>query len=84
MRTRRSPAPDGVWAWRRGERHAVVVNYSDADAALDDIDGRVRIGTDRARDGEAFAGTLRIGAWEGLVVEIRDRARSGRTGPGTT
>ena len=77
-------APEGVWAWRRGESHAVVVNYSDSDAALDDIDGRIRIGTDRTRDGEAFAGTLRIGAWEGFVVEIRDRAPSGRTGPGTT
>ena len=41
------PAPDGVWAWRRGERTLVVVNLSDRDAALDVGDGRVLIGTER-------------------------------------
>jgi alpha-glucosidase len=77
-------APAGVWAWRRGARHAVVVNYSDAEAVLRHVDGTVRIATDRSRDGETFAGSLRVGAWEGVVVEIRDRARSARTAPGTT
>ena len=68
-------APEGVWAWRRGEHHAVVVNYSDAEKTLEGLDGNVRIGTDRSRDGETFTGSLRVGAWEGLVVEVKDRAR---------
>ena len=64
------PAPDGVWAWRRGARHAVVINCSDTDVTLDDVDGRVRVGTDRARDGEAFSGSLQLRGWEGLLAEI--------------
>ncbi len=63
-------APEGVWAWRRGSRHAVVVNYSDRSAAVDDIAGRVLIGTDRSRDGESFADSLAVRGWEGLVVEL--------------
>ncbi len=77
-------APEGAWAWRRGEDHAVVVNYSDTNAVLEGLDGRILIGTDRTRDREPFAGELRIGPWEGLVVEFRGRAPSARTGPGTT
>jgi len=64
------PAPDGVWAWRRGARHAVVINCSDTDVTLDDVDGRVRVGTDRTRDGEAFSGSLQLRGWEGLLAEI--------------
>ena len=65
------PAPAGVWAWRRGHHHAVVINCSDDDVALDDVDGRVRIGTDRARDGDRIVGSLELRGWEGLVAEIR-------------
>ncbi len=64
------PAPEGVWAWRRGDRHAVIVNYSDSSAALNEIAGRVLIGTDRGRDGESFADSLAVRGWEGLVVEL--------------
>ncbi|HEV7527189.1 MAG TPA: alpha-amylase family glycosyl hydrolase [Acidimicrobiia bacterium] len=64
------PAPPDVWAWRRGDQHAVVVNYSDADVAVADVDGRVIIATDRARDGELIRGSLRLRAWEGAVIEL--------------
>jgi alpha-glucosidase len=64
------PAPDGVWAWRRGEHHAVFVNCSDHDVALDDVAVHVLIGTDRARDGETISGPLRMRAWEGLVARL--------------
>jgi alpha-glucosidase len=57
-------APDGVWAWRRG-RALVAVNLSGRVEAA----GTLRIGTSRARDGEPVDGTLRLGAWEGAVVE---------------
>jgi hypothetical protein len=31
--------------------------------------GRISIATDRARDGEALSGSLRLRAWDGVVVE---------------
>jgi alpha-glucosidase len=62
--------PAGVWAWRRGGHHAVVVNCSEDDVTLDDLDGRVLIGTDRARDGEPIVTSLRLCGWQGLVAEI--------------
>jgi alpha-glucosidase len=64
------PAPSGAWAWRRGDRHAVIVNFSDDDLSVDDLDGRVLVGTDRARDGEAFTGSLQLRGWEGCIAEI--------------
>ena len=62
-------APDGVWAWTRGSRFVVVLNLSESDADLDDMTGRISIATDRARDGEALSGPLRLRAWDGVVVE---------------
>ena len=41
-----------LWAWRRGDGVMVAVNLGDAPVSLDDVTGTVRIGTDRARDGE--------------------------------
>jgi hypothetical protein len=49
----------------------VVINCADTDVTLDDVDGRVRVGTDRARDGEAFSGSLQLRGWEGLLAEIQ-------------
>jgi alpha-glucosidase len=71
------PSPEGVWAWRRGAGHAVFVNCSDADVTLDQVDGRVRVGTDRARDGEAFAGSLTLRGWEAAVAQVG--GQEGRT-----
>ena len=65
------PAPAGVWAWRRGDHHVVVVNLSDDQLILDGLAGRVLIGTDRDRDHEPFASPLRVRAWEGFVAELR-------------
>jgi alpha-glucosidase len=63
-------APDGVWAWRRGERVAVVLNMSGDDVALEGMRGHVLVGTDRERDGESYGDVLRLRAWEGLVAEL--------------
>jgi len=64
------PAPAGGWAWRRGERFAVALNLSDGQLAVDGVGGRVAIATDRARDGEAVAGAVRLGPHEAVVVEL--------------
>ncbi len=63
-------APDGAWAYRRGNGFAAAVNLSDAAVAARGLDGRVVIGTDRGRDGEAVDGAIELGPWEGVVVEL--------------
>ena len=64
-------APDGLWAFRRGDRLAVVVNLSEAAGSVDlGAAGRIRIGTSRARDGQAVAGSVEVGPWEAVVVEL--------------
>jgi alpha-glucosidase len=60
------PAPDGAWAWRRGESTAVALNLSDQPVEVD-VRGTVLIGTDRSRDGQPFDG--RLGPWEGVLVD---------------
>jgi alpha-glucosidase len=62
------PAPDGAWAWRRGEHTAAAVNLSAAPVEIE-LEGRILIGTDRTRDGEPVDGALRLGPWEGALVE---------------
>ncbi len=62
-------APDGVWAWGRGDRFVVVANLSDRDAVVDVPSGTVRLATVRTREGELVAGTVTVGGWEALVVQ---------------
>jgi alpha-glucosidase len=64
------PAPAGAWAWRRGERFAVALNLSDAEVAVEGVDGRVAVATDRARDGEAIEGSVRLAPYEAVVVDL--------------
>ena len=63
--------PGALWAWSRGDEMVVAANMGPDPVALDGVVGRVRIGTDRGRDGEAVAGTLRLAGWEAAVVERR-------------
>ena len=63
-----APAPEGVWAFRRGERALVALNLSDGPAEVEGVAGTVAVGTDRGRDGEEVAGTLGLGPWEGAVL----------------
>ena len=58
----------GLWAWRRGERTLVAVNLSDEAVMLDGVDGRIRLGTRRAREGDDVRGRLELEPWEGVVV----------------
>jgi len=60
----------GLWAWRRGERVLVALNVGDDPRTLDDVHGTIRIGTNRARDGERVNGSLSLSAREAVVVEL--------------
>jgi alpha-glucosidase len=64
-------SPRGAWAWRRGARTVVVVNLaeSEADLTIADLSGRVVVGSDRTRDGEAISGALHLHAWDALIIE---------------
>ena len=64
------PSPDGVWAWRRGERVVVAVNLSGAGATLPTGPGTIAICTDRDRDGERVERDLSLGPWEGAVLLV--------------
>jgi glycosidase len=58
-----------VWAWQRGGDVLVALNLGDAEASVE-VAGTIRIGTDRARDGERVDGSLALGPWEGAVLSI--------------
>ena len=47
----------------------MALNLTDDVVHLPGVEGAVRLCTDRRRDGETLTGELRLGAWEGLVVE---------------
>jgi alpha-glucosidase len=66
------PTPDGVWAYRRGERAAVALNLSGSARRIEGVRGTVAVATDRARDGERLGDALELGPWEGLVA-VGDR-----------
>ena len=61
-------AREGVWAWSRGDGAAVALNLSDAEARVERVDGVIRVGTDRARDGERVDRVLELRPWEGAVL----------------
>jgi alpha-glucosidase len=62
------PAPEGAWAWRRGERTAVALNLSDEPVELD-LAGRVLVATRRERDGEEVA-RLGLEPAEAVVLDL--------------
>jgi len=66
------PAPDGAWAWRRGDGTAAAVNLSGAEVEVAGLGGSVLVATDRSRDGERVDGTLRLGPWQGAVLALDD------------
>ena len=59
---------DALWAWSRGDRALVAINFSDAAQSVPDVDGAIRISTIRARDGEQVSGTLHLEPRESVVV----------------
>jgi alpha-glucosidase len=61
-------APEGAWAWRRGDGTCVAVNLSDRRVRLGGLDGNLLIGTERDRVGRRLRGGLELAPWEGVVV----------------
>jgi alpha-glucosidase len=64
----RIPAPDGCWAWRRGDSATVVLNMSDDPVRVVGVEGRIAACTDRSREGEVAGGTLELTGWTGAVT----------------
>ena len=64
----RLPAPDGAWAWRRGEGTAVALNLSGEERVVEGVAGTVALATTRAREGESVGGRLALAPWQGVVV----------------
>jgi alpha-glucosidase len=65
------PAPEGVWAFGRGDNHVVILNMSPDPLELKGFGSTVRFGTDRARAQEVAASPLRMAPYEGLILERR-------------
>jgi alpha-glucosidase len=63
------PTGAGTWAWTRGGRTVVALTMTDGPGVVEGITGRVRMGTDRTRDGAPVTGTLHLRGWEAVVVE---------------
>lgn len=64
----RLEAPDGVWAWRRGEGAVVAVNLSGEPRVVEGVEGEIALGTTRLREGERPAGRPELAPWEGAIV----------------
>ena len=62
------PAPEGGWAFARGEDTTVLANMSDAAATFEGVTGAVTVGTQRAMTGSIAEGALTLSAWSGAVV----------------
>jgi alpha-glucosidase len=64
-------APAGAWAWRRGDTLGVAVNLGDAPVEIPALSGTIALATDRAREGEAVAHSLRLDRAQGVVVSLQ-------------
>jgi alpha-glucosidase len=62
-------ASPGTWAWSRGERIVVAVNMADGDGVVEGVSGRVRLGSNRRRDGGPVSGRIVMSGWEAVLVE---------------
>ncbi len=75
--------PDGVFAYRRGERVLVALNLGSSVAAVHGVHGRIRIATDRSLDEQPVAGRLELAPGQGVVVRLDAGAGgSGSSDPG--
>jgi len=62
------PAPEGAWAWRRGENTVVALNLGENPLEVDGVEGSIVLGTGREREGADVTGRLSLGPREGVVV----------------
>jgi alpha-glucosidase len=64
------PAPEGMWAWSRGDRFLVALNLGEHPATLPDVSGTICIASDRARDGETVEGSIDLPPAQAVLMEI--------------
>ncbi len=64
-------APEGVWAWRRGDLTVVALNHTASPAEMPVGGGVVLLGTRRHRDRERIADRIRLEPWEAVVMSQR-------------
>jgi hypothetical protein len=62
--------------YRRGAGTLVALNLADHVTSVDDVQGSVAVGSDRARDGEGIGGRLKLGPWEAVIVTLNRSAAS--------
>ena len=60
-------APEGVWAWKRGNETVVAMNCSDVPVDTR-FAGAIALGTEPSRTGERVRGVLRLEPWEAVVL----------------
>jgi alpha-glucosidase len=65
-------APAGVWLYRRGHATTVALNFSDREVVVDEVKGRLELGSLDDRTGEHVEGDLRLRPWEATVVRISE------------
>jgi alpha-glucosidase len=63
------PSPPRGWAWRRGAE-AVAINLGPDEEKVDAGSGRLVLATVRDREGEEVSSAVRLGAHEGVVVDM--------------
>jgi len=61
-------APEGAWAFRRGEGHAVALNLTARPRAVEGLRGEVVLSSRRAREGERVDGRVELEPWDALVI----------------
>jgi alpha-glucosidase len=65
------PAPEGVWAYRRGADTVVALNLTGSPARVSGVSGRVLLAADRSLDGSRAVASLSLAPWAAVVVGER-------------
>jgi alpha-glucosidase len=65
------PAPEGAWAWRRGDGIVVALNLGSGPVEIEGIEGSIVLATIRDREGHDVSGRLALERHQGVVVRIR-------------
>ena len=60
-------APDGSWAWRRGDDVLVALNLGREPVEIGGVEGSIALSTSR-RDGEFVAGGLALAPSEAAII----------------
>ncbi len=64
-------APEGIWAWKRGDMTVVAMNHTTSPVDMPVGGAEVLLSTRRDRDGERIVGRVRLEPWEALVMSQR-------------